>query len=220
MIRGSRPSTLLFSLLVLSAALLLIHATASRATTLFFDDFNTEHNGTGVLNYTSFTNWTVTRGYVDLIGNSYFDFNPGNGLYLDMAGSGGEAGRIETTSTFALIPCDYELVFDVSGSRRHGTFTMDYGIGNFDLGSVTLTYIEPQGGGFMTLGIPFTLNTPLVGSIYFDQAVGGNIGLLLDNVCLNRMDANPVPEPTSMLLLASGLGGVAALQRKKRRDTV
>ena len=44
--------------------------------------------GTAALNYDAFINWTVTGGTVDLQGNGSFDFMPGNGLYVDLSGSG------------------------------------------------------------------------------------------------------------------------------------
>ena len=56
---------------------------SANAGVIFSDNFNAENGGTGVLNYNSFNNWTVTDGTVDLIGNGFFDFYPGNGLYVD-----------------------------------------------------------------------------------------------------------------------------------------
>ena len=45
--------------------------------------FGTENGGIGVLNYTGFANYTVSKGSVDLIGNGYFDAYSGNGLGVD-----------------------------------------------------------------------------------------------------------------------------------------
>lgn len=42
---------------------------------------------TGQLDYDGFINWDVTDGHVDLIGSGFFDLLPGNGLYVDLAGS-------------------------------------------------------------------------------------------------------------------------------------
>ena len=49
----------------------------------------------GALNFTNFPQWTVGDGAVDLIGNGFFDFIPGNGLYLDLGGSASNGGRLE-----------------------------------------------------------------------------------------------------------------------------
>ena len=70
---------------------------AASATPIFEDNFDSENGGNGVTNYTGFINWTVTDGTVDLIGNGYFDFFPGNGLYVDMDGSTNNAGKMMKT---------------------------------------------------------------------------------------------------------------------------
>ncbi|MEO3704995.1 hypothetical protein [Trichormus azollae] len=44
--------------------------------TLLEENFNTENNGSSVLNYGSFTKFNVTDGTVDI--NGYSDFLPGN----------------------------------------------------------------------------------------------------------------------------------------------
>jgi hypothetical protein len=41
----------------------------------------------GQLDYNAFINWDVVGGTVDLIGNDFFDFLPGNGLYVDLGGT-------------------------------------------------------------------------------------------------------------------------------------
>lgn len=66
--------------------------------------------GVGQLNYTGFANWDVIASYVDLIGKNeggppLYDFLPGNGLYVDLAGStSGVAnlGVMRTKSAFTL----------------------------------------------------------------------------------------------------------------------
>lgn len=42
------------------------------------------YEATGELNFTDFINWEVVDGYVDLQGNGFFDYLPGNGLYVDL----------------------------------------------------------------------------------------------------------------------------------------
>ena len=75
------------------------------AAPVFFDDFNAENGGVGQTNYTGFANWAVQDGTVDLIGNGFFDFFPGNGLYVDVDGSSGDAGKMITSSPIlALCP--------------------------------------------------------------------------------------------------------------------
>ncbi|MEZ5560441.1 MAG: hypothetical protein R3E86_18090 [Pseudomonadales bacterium] len=55
-------------------------AGAANAAIIFSDNFDGENGGVGALNYNSFAHWTVLDGTVDLIGNGFFDFLPGNGL--------------------------------------------------------------------------------------------------------------------------------------------
>jgi hypothetical protein len=63
---------------------------------LLNDDFDTENSSIGLLDYSRFSNWIVTRGSVDLIGNGFYDFYPGNGLYVDLDGSTNEGGKLES----------------------------------------------------------------------------------------------------------------------------
>jgi hypothetical protein len=46
---------------------------------------------------------------------------------------------------------------------------------------------------------------------------GDNLGLLLDNVSVSSVDAVPTPEPAAMLLLGTGLAGVGASVRRRRK---
>lgn len=80
--------------------------------------------GRGALDYTQFKQWAVSGGHVDLIGGTppyaKFDLLPGNGLYLDMAGSSGPyMGTIQTLEPIALVAGKtYELSFYLAGNQR------------------------------------------------------------------------------------------------------
>ena len=76
--------------------------------------------GTGQLNYDAFTNWTVTDGHVDLIGPGLFDFLPGNGLYVDLAGSTLAAyGKMTSKNSFSLTAGHtYRLSVQLAGNQR------------------------------------------------------------------------------------------------------
>ena len=91
-----------------------IASAALTIVTVFSDDFDAENGGAGVLNYGGFANWTVSNGTVDLIGNGFIDLLPGHGLYVDMDGSTGDAGRI-TSRTFDLVPGEYQIVLSIAG---------------------------------------------------------------------------------------------------------
>ncbi|MGH8892858.1 MAG: PEP-CTERM sorting domain-containing protein [Actinomycetes bacterium] len=83
----------------------------------FFTDF--DNAGPARLNATgNLDGFTVTSGSVDVIGNGFFDFYPGNGLYIDTDGSGGAPGqpRIESIATFGA--GTYVVEFVLAGSTR------------------------------------------------------------------------------------------------------
>ena len=72
------------------------------AAVIFSDNFDGENGGVGALNYAGFANFTVSNGSVDLIGNGYFDYLPGNGLYIDLDGSTSDAGVLTESPALAL----------------------------------------------------------------------------------------------------------------------
>ena len=72
------------------------------------------------LNYSSFLNWEVISGQVNLIGSGFLDLQPGNGLYVDMMG--GTAGTIRSIDTFSLVAGrDYRITFEAAGNNRLNT---------------------------------------------------------------------------------------------------
>jgi hypothetical protein len=147
---------------------------------LFQDNFNDENGGTAdALDYSGFQNWAVTSGTVDLIGaGGAFDFYPGNGLYVDLDGSTGDAGILSTTLT---VPAGtYDLSFDLGGSARGSTetvtvtlngFTEDFTLGSSaPLATVTRTVVLSGGSHVLS----------------FSNSGGDNVGLILDNVVVKQ----------------------------------
>lgn len=181
------------------AALALMGLTAGSATAgvvVFEDTFNTENAGAAALNYAGFTQWTVSDGTVDLIGNGVFDYYPGNGLYIDLDGSTSDAGVLTSTS-ISLIPGDYTLEFDLGG--RPDEFepnTVRVSLGGFIDQTLTRTFADP----LATVTIPFTVGSAASASIVFSHAGGDNFGLLLDDV---RLTLVPAPGAASLALLAA-----------------
>ena len=92
--------------------------TVDEATVLLTDNFDEENNRAGVFDWTSFANWNVLNGCVDLHGNGFVDVEPGTGLYVDLDGSCEIGGTIETKTEFTLPAGNYVLEFWLAGNQR------------------------------------------------------------------------------------------------------
>jgi hypothetical protein len=173
-------------------------STASQAAVIFQDNFNA---GSGSLSYSSFANWTITNGTVDLIGNGFFDFYPGNGLYVDLDGSTSQAGTMSTNLNFAA--GTYNISFDLGGSQRGDTNSVDVSMGSWSTSLV-------RNSGDPLAPVSFTFSTT-GGSLVFHNHGGDNIGAILDNVTVSA-----VPVPAAAWLFVSALSGLGILSRRRK----
>jgi hypothetical protein len=174
------------------------------------DNFNAENGGVGQLNYNNFANFTVANanvgGTVDLIGNGFFDFYPGNGLYVDLDGTGnGTPGILTTKQTFG--PGTYDLSFDLAGSARG---VDDHVLVTF--GSFSKTYFLPSSQGYTLFNETVTLTAPA--QLSFQNVEPGNIGAILDNVSVIQA-TSAAPEPATWLSGGIALAIVAARRRRR-----
>lgn len=184
---------------------------AASVTTLLQDNFNQENRRVGLLNYNQFANWNVIKQSVDLIGNGYFDFLPGNGLYVDMDGSTGQAGTIQSKTIFDFQPGDtVDLSFQLAGNQRNNvTDSVTVSLGNLFIETFSL----PRSQGFTNFTRSFTVASITKATLDFKAIGGDNFGLLLDNVTLTKS----VPEPGSIMgLLAFGAFGATSLRKRKQ----
>ena len=190
---------------------LLSTVSQGNAAVLLSDNFNSENGGVGTTNYTGFANWSVTSGSVDLIGNGFFDFYPGNGLYIDLDGSTNQPGQLTSHLTFA--PGSYVLTFDLGGNARGDVNkTTDITLGNFST-SLTLASASP----YQLYTYTFTTTG---GNLVFTDLPGGDqdIGNILDNVTVS---STPLPSTWTMLIAGLvGLGFFAYRGSKNRSAAI
>jgi hypothetical protein len=194
---------------VLGTLLVLLIAIAPMsASTIFSDNFDSYNGGVGALNFTNFGgNWNVGGGTVDLIGNGFFDFVPGNGLYIDLDGSTGQSGLF--THNFSLAPGTYSLQFALAGTHRGTTDSVTISLGALYNEVFTLQSNDPLTLYTRTITVVSSTNAALG----FQDASSNNIGILLDDVSFS--DTAPVPEPSSLMLLGSGFMGAAGIIRRR-----
>jgi hypothetical protein len=178
----------------------------AHAAPVFSDNFNSYSPS---LNWAPSANCAVTSGSVDLIGaNSGFDFFPGNGGYVDLDGTTGAPGTLQTVPSFAAD--NYTLTFDLGGSARNdGSKTTVITLGSFTT-SITLASTDPYQLytlNFLTTG----------GQLSFADLAGGNnnIGNVLDNVSLLAA----VPEPSTCAMMILGFFGVGFLAYRCKDQT-
>ena len=182
---------------VVAAAFMAMMAVDANATPIFMETFDSEHGGianTGTLNYSNFTNW-ITDRTVDLIGNGYYDFYPGHGLYVDLDGSTADSGGL--TSKITIGPGLYTLSFQLGGSQRGDVNTVDVSLGNY-FETFVLAAIDPLTTYVRTV----TVLSP--DQLVFQQTNrGDNLGAILDDVKVDT--SSDVPEPASLMFLVAGI---------------
>ena len=157
----------------------------------------------GELNYTTFNNWTVIRGYVDLIGDGgispFYDVLPGNGLYIDLVGSPSPGanglGTIITNSLLDFtVTGDYAITFMLAGNNREARSTDTVTVSLIDSANAiaasknfTREYTDPFALETWTVNV----NTDITAGSYRLQisqaSIGGTVisdvyGCLLDSV--------------------------------------
>ena len=154
--------------------------------------------GTPALNYSAFTNWAVSGGNVDLIGTGMFDFLPGNGLYVDLAGSGSlvpHSGRMVSRTPFSLqAGHQYRVSVDLAGNQRESGRVDTADLKVFYLSGSTeiplldhVIMVNDYTQPFQTYAFTFTAPAAVDAYISIQEgdilyAANPNFGLLLDRV--------------------------------------
>jgi hypothetical protein len=163
---------------------------------LFVDTFDSENDGAnGKRLYSTFAKWNIVEGSVDLVGGNYFNMQPGNGLYVDLDGSSGNAGTMETKQEFTLAPGTYELSFELAGNRRgNQQDVVTVSLGDVYSEEFSLPYQTPFQSYKRTIEVTSATTAKLV----FEHSGGDHVGMLLDDVKLVQTLSCPgvTPQPT------------------------
>ena len=115
-------------------------------------------------------------------GNGLFDVQPGNGLYVDLDGSCGAGGSIETKQSFTLAPGNYILEFYLSGNQRiTGSDTV-----NVTMGSYQEQFVLQQKDRFELRTKNISVPAQTTVKIRFQNLGGDGRGGLVDLVRLRR----------------------------------
>lgn len=175
----------------------------AQADVLFSDNFDSNAIGLNAVP----AGWSVSNGTVDIIGNGFFDFYPGNGAYIDLDGSTGDAG--ELSRSFSLTGgVAYSASFTLGGSTRGDSNLVDVSFGSAS-DSFTMASSDPL--ALFTVGF-----TPAADGSYtltFANQGGDSLGAIL----LDVQVAHAIPEPETYALMLAGLGMLGAVSRRRLR---
>jgi len=204
------------SILMVAAAVGFVSSSA-QAGVVFSDDFNTYN---GQLNWVPPANWAAPLpGAIDLIGQTpngtSFNYFPGNGGFVDLNGSNGSAGTLQTLQSFAA--GTYTVSFYLGGNTvgpGYGdsapkTTTISLGTWSTQLTLASTDPLASHSYTFTTTGGPLVFQmgneSPSYPNLY--------IGNILDNV-----QVTAVPEPSTWAMMILGFAGVGfmAYRRKSR----
>jgi hypothetical protein len=197
------------------AALAVFGLTAPiHASTLLSENFNELTAQLGATSVGAFS--TINGTNIDIVGPSNgfgaLCASPAGGNCIDLDGSGGNPiGQLRSNTQFAA--GSYLLSFDLLGDGRGGTSSATVTFGNY-MQTFTLGSANNTTGIISNLAV--TLTSP--GYLLFasNDPAGDQVGLILDNVDVSTPGSvAATPEPSSFLLLGTGLLSVAGTLRRR-----
>jgi hypothetical protein len=154
---------------------------------LLAEDFNGENDRVYALNYTSFAQWSVVTGTVDLVGTApYDDFLPATqGLYVDLDGTAHAAGTLRSKTRFDLAPGTYRLEYKLAGTPRPNQppNTVIVSLGDAFTETITLQSYAPLQAYTHTIRV----RSPQSAHLTFEHLGGDDYGIFIDDIRLERL---------------------------------
>lgn len=199
---------MLRSSLVLSVVFVLCACSSLYAGVILNENFDELMPQEGATMVGAFT--AINGTNVDIVANGgifgYLCQPPESGNCIDMDGGyawGNAQGQLQSNTLFP--SGKYLLSFDLIGSQRGVTASTTVTFGNYNQ-TFVLTSTDDSSG--IVVNQPVTLSSP--GYLLFASNTPGQIGTLLDDVVVTD-----TPEPSSVILLGSGLMAAAGLVRRR-----
>lgn len=186
-------------------------ASAANAGTIFFDDFNSYAYSLNWVPPGPSPKWTVASGSVDIhgVGTPYTLLPASYGKFIDLDGSTGHVGTLDTTKSFAA--GTYTVSFVLAGNQRgDGPKTTVVSLGGW---SQSITLAANAAPSVYSYKI-----TTTGGTLDFASLVGGNAnkGNLLDNVSVSTA----VPELSTWAMLGFGFSGIGYAMMRRRKTPI